>query len=378
MESNENQGIFMIRHCNRRLFLSYLVFPIFFLYLSYNFFLNWIFEKSQNGISLFIITNLAVLLLLFLRFHFFKIPRYRSNLFNVSIKLSRNFFFYIGFFIIGYGIYTALPVAMEIGFFNRIVRNELVFFDSSSWLFLRVLFMVCFAVLIYKDNSLTPKLLLLVLLVAILDVGLLGGRRLIAAILLGMMYVFSCRLRKKDMLIIFLIFGLLFLFSGIREFIAHGRLFSEGNAFYLALASNEFQVVSYGIEYYANIADKQGYGLGASYFLLPEYIINYILSIENIAVGRGYGYFISHYSELMLNFGDFSFIFGMVILLTYFYFITSTYGVFQIILAMSIMDFVRTSFSEFLLLIVIFLTYLFLFKLIGVILNAFHTHSNKL
>jgi hypothetical protein len=339
---------------NKKIFFLLLVVPLHFLYLSYSYLLNiFLYEVNiDSDLHFFTISNFFIILLFFI---------------FVSIKKTRDDFMYIGkksiipdfifLSLVVYGIIIALPVAQDMGFFNRSVRKELFyFFEGSFWAFSRILIIVSFIKICQFDK--TKKILIYLFLALFLDMFLLGGRRLFLSLLIVFFFFKLSSLNARKVIILFFIFFLVFLFGAIREFIFHGEEVQLTQSLLQAINSNEFEVVSLGNYYYYNIADNIGNALGSTYTSFINYFINFFIGEANTSVGREYGYFIGYYSELMLNFGPASFIasFLFFLIFSYFFFYVKNRVILFFLVSFS-MEFLRTSFGEMVLSFFIFLVF---------------------
>jgi hypothetical protein len=335
-------------------FILLIILPLHILYLSYDFFLDYLFlNQTSASLGFFIFSNLAIILA-FAMFTTYYISTVKSNSIKLIYVKRISVAEITAILLAIYAIGLALPVALEIGFFNRLVRKELFhFFEGSIWNYGKIFIIVVFTKRLVRGH-LSAGILILLVLVGFLDIMLTGGRRLFTTLLMVFIYSKIGTYKNKDVILFLFISVGLFIFGGLREFIVNPYILAS-SFLELAARSNEFQVVSQGIEFYSNLTQRYSYQFGATYFLFLDYIYNLAAGLPNLSVGRENGYFIGFFSELYFNFGNYGFLFYFLLITIYCIFLNANSVLLKSFLISFSLEFLRTSMAEFILLFILFL-----------------------
>ena len=275
-----------------------------------------------------------------------------TNIFNKTSPLFLSWLVIL--LIVAYGIYNGIQHTYELGWFNRRLREQVEFYRSGQWALMKSLLFSAYLLILYHPRHDKRKMLIsaivAILLVSVVEIALIGGRRMVVGMIIPVVYFLIIKVKLKYLLYLLTMSLLMFMFGGIREYIFHGNDISNMNdAISSTLLSNEFQYVSSGISHYIGIGNDKGYEYGLSYIKPITYLLSFFWFEQVQSTGREFGFFISIFSEMILNFYWLSFFYFGVFILIYTKLVSRLDRFYSLILISLLMEMFRTSFLEFLL-----------------------------
>jgi hypothetical protein len=275
-----------------------------------------------------------------------------TNIFNKTSPLFLSWLVIL--LIVAYGIYNGIQHTYELGWFNRRLREQVEFYRSGQWALMKSLLFSAYLLILYHTRHDKRKMLIsaivAILLVSVVEIALIGGRRMVVGMIIPVVYFLIIKVKLKYLLYLLTMSLLMFMFGGIREYIFHGNDISNMNdAISSTLLSNEFQYVSSGISHYIGIGNDKGYEYGLSYIKPITYLLSFFWFEQVQSTGREFGFFISIFSEMILNFYWLSFFYFGVFILIYTKLVSRLDRFYSLILISLLMEMFRTSFLEFLL-----------------------------
>jgi len=253
-----------------------------------------------------------------------------------------------------YGMQYAVHLTYDLGWFNRAVRENVDFYSSGEWAILKMLLISSYVVILFYSKDNTKQMLfnaaLAILVVAIVEVALLGGRRLVVSMFIPAVFILVKDFKFKHLMYIFIFFVLMFLFGGLREYVFHSMSVTGSNDLINSiLLSNEFQYVSSGMAWYLDLVNKDGIQYGASYAKVFYYFLSLFGIGEVISAGRESGFFISIFSEAVLNYHWLAFIPFIIFIFIYARLVRNLNKIHSLVLLTLLIELFRTSFLEFVL-----------------------------